>query len=369
MSKLGFGIMRLPMTDPNDEKTVDIEKTQEMIDAYMESGFNYFDTAFIYHRGMSEKILGQLLVDRYPRDSYILTDKMPTFMVKKPEDYDSLFAKQLDRTHVDYFDYYFFHSLGRVSYEQMTEFGGFEWMKNLKASGKCRHLGFSYHDGAETLDRILSEHPEFEVVQLQLNYFDWDDEGVQAKDCYDVCCKHGVKVIVMEPLKGGTLVNLPDEALDILKKVSPQDSIASWGIRFAGGLENVMMVLSGMSNMEQLKDNINTMKNFKALSDDESKAIAEVVDILKKKIDIRCTACRYCTQGCPMEIRIPEYFALYNNCRIFGFTENIYSVYENIIGGRPEECIGCGQCESVCPQHIQIIENIKKVGDFFAATR
>ena len=312
MKKLGFGLMRLPQTNPEDWSSVDMEKTRAMIDRYMEAGFTYFDTAYVYHGGNSEKAFGELVAKRYPRDSFTITTKMPVFMTKSAEDYERIFNEQLERCQVDYFDYYFLHAMGRSVYGTIQEQKGFEFMVQKKAEGKIRHIGFSWHDDADMLDRILTDHPETELVQLQLNYIDWENESVQSRKCYEVCVKHGVQVTVMEPLKGGALVRLPEAAANILKEADPDAGNASWGIRFAASLDQVMVVLSGMSDLEQVEDNISYMKDFQPLTEGERETIAKTVQIIGDSIAIPCTACRYCTSGCPKKIAIPEYFSLYN---------------------------------------------------------
>lgn len=367
MKKLGFGLMRLPQLDPDDWTKVDWETTKQMVDRYMEAGFTYFDTAYVYHGDQSEKVFGELVAERYPRDSFTITTKMPVFMIKSAEEYHKIFAEQLERCHVEYFDYYFLHAIGKNTYGDIQAMKGFEFMQKKKAEGKIRHIGFSYHDDAATLDEILTDHPETELVQLQLNYIDWEDESVQSRKCYEVCVKHGVKVSVMEPLKGGSLVRLPEAAEKILKEANPSASLASWGIRYAASLENVVIVLSGMSNLEQLEDNISYMKNFQPLTEEERTTIQQTVEIIHDSIAIPCTACRYCIEGCPKHIAIPEYFALYNNQKQFGLLAGLATTYANLTEkhGKPEDCIGCKKCEAHCPQHLPITENLKLVAEAF----
>lgn len=367
MKKLGFGLMRLPQTDPNDWSSIDMEKTMTMIDKYMKAGFTYFDTAYVYHGGNSERAFGTLVAERYPRDSYIVTTKMPVFMTKSAEDYERIFNEQLERCKVEYFDYYFLHAMGRSVYGAVQEQKGFEFMRQKKVEGKIKHIGFSYHDDADMLDKILTDHPETELVQLQLNYIDWENESVQSRKCYEVCVKHGVQVTVMEPLKGGALVRLPETAANILKKENSEAGFASWGIRFAASLDNVMVVLSGMSNIEQVEDNIGYMRNFQPLTDKEHEAVSKTVQIINDSIAIPCTACRYCIEGCPKHIAIPEYFALYNNQKQFGLLAGLATTYGNLTAthGKPDDCINCKQCEKHCPQHLPITENLKLVAEAF----
>ncbi len=367
MKKLGFGLMRLPQTDPDDWTKIDLEKSKEMIDAYMAAGFSYFDTAYVYGGGSSEKAFGALVADRYPRDSYVITTKAPVFRIKSADEYERIFDEQLSRCRVDCFDYYFLHSIGKSVYGRIREHRAFEFMQRMKAEGKTKHIGFSFHDDAETLDMILTEHPETELVQLQINFVDWDDESIQSRKCYEVCEKHGVKVAVMEPLKGGTLVNMPEEAAAVLKARDPEASLASWGLRFAASLPSVFVVLSGMSTLDQVRENVAVMDDFRPLSADERAVLAETAEVIKSRTAVPCTACHYCTEGCPKRIAIPEYFALYNNQCNFELRAGLMRVFENLAAahGRPSDCIECGQCERHCPQHIKIIDNLKLVSGVF----
>ncbi|MBQ1262860.1 MAG: aldo/keto reductase [Oscillospiraceae bacterium] len=366
MKKLGFGLMRLPTI--NDEwHNIDMEKSREMIDAFMKEGFCYFDTAYVYHAGNSEKAFGELVAKRYPRESYLLTSKMPIFKIKTVDEYEKIFAEQLERCQVEYFDNYFLHSIGKSVYDKIKEHKAFEFIAQKKAEGKIKHIGFSFHDDAETLDMILTEHPETELVLLQINYIDWDDESIQSRKCYEVCVKHGVKVAIMEPLKGGALANLPEDAKKVLLEREPDMSVASWGIRFAASLPESIVVLSGMSSLEQLYDNMSYMKDFKPLTKDETDAVFKAAEITKSTIAIPCTACKYCTPDCPMNIAIPEYFAIYNNQHKFGLLAGLHTTFRNIANGagKPSDCIACGQCESHCPQHIEIINSLKLVAQTF----
>ena len=367
MKKLGFGMMRLPQTDPNKTRAVDVDKTRELVDRFMAAGFNYFDTAYVYHGGMSEKLFGELVADRYPRDSFVITTKMPVFLIKNAEDYPVIFQKQLDRCHVDYFDNYLLHSIGKSDYPTIEAHKGFEFLVRMKEEGRAKRIGFSFHDDAETLDRILTDHPEAEMVLLQINYIDWEDASVQSRKCHEVCLKHGIDVAVMEPLKGGMLVNLPEETANILKGVSPDAGFPSWGIRFAASLENVFVVLSGMTTLEQMEDNMSYMADFQPFSEEEFAAVHKVADITRKSIPIPCTACRYCVDDCPHNIAIPEYFALYNNQNQYELIPSHFTTFNNIIAarGKPSDCGGCGQCEAHCPQHLPIIENLKLVAKVF----
>lgn len=367
MKKLGFGLMRLPLNDPDDVKNINKEEARRMVDAFLAAGYTYFDTAYPYHRGASEKLFGELVADRYPRESYFLTSKMPVWLINAPEDYDFIFNKQLDRTHAGYFDNYFLHAMGKSRMESVAETGGFEWIKRKKEEGLIKHIGFSYHDKAEILDQFLTEHPEFEVVQLQLNYADWDSETVEAHKCYGVCVKHGKPVVVMEPVKGGSLARVPESVLSLMKEENPEASAASWAFRFAASLPDVCMILSGMSNMEQLEENIALFDDIEPLNEKEQAVIKKSVKILNDSVAVKCTSCRYCTEGCPQNIAIPDYFSLYNSMKLYGYVPSMSTMFTNLIAehGKPSDCIECGQCEAACPQHLSIIENLVKVKEAF----
>lgn len=367
MKKLGFGMMRLPLMEGGTWKDIDREKTREMIDAYLAAGFTYFDTAYIYHGGSSEKVFGDLIADRYPRESYTITDKMPVWLIKEQSDYDKIFEKQLQRTRAGYFDYYFLHAIGSQSIPDLDRFDGFGYLQKKKKEGLIKHAGFSFHGNAETLERLLREHPETELVQLQLNYADWDSASVEARKCYELCEKYGKAVSVMEPVKGGSLAKVPVEIEKIFKNANPEASTVSWALRFAGSPKNVMVVLSGMSNPEQLKENMAIFDDFKPLSEAEQATVKEAADAYEKMIAIPCTACHYCTDGCPMHIAIPEYFSNYNTMKLYGYEPSMQNMYDSLAKdyGKASECIGCGQCEEHCPQHLAIIENLKKVAETF----
>lgn len=368
--KLGFGLMRLPSLDENDPSNIDMEHTKKMVDTFIERGFTYFDTAWMYCGFKSENAAKEVLVDRYPRDSYTLATKIHAEYIKTKEDRDKIFNEQLRKTGVDFFDYYLIHDVGAQHYEIYTKLDCFGWLQEKKEKGLVKHIGFSYHDDAELLDRVLSEHPEVDFVQLQINYLDWDSEGVQSGKCYEVAKQHGVPVIVMEPVKGGTLAKVPASVERMYKEYRPEMSVSSWAIRYAASLDNVQLVLSGMSNMEQLLDNTDYMMDFQPLDERERQLVKQAVDIINGNITIPCTGCAYCVDGCPQKIAIPKYFSLYNadkqEIKEKGWTPQ-GTYYDNLIKefGKAGDCIACGQCESVCPQHLPIIEYLKDVTEYF----
>lgn len=361
--------MRLPLTDEADLKSIDQALLNKMVDYLLDKGFNYFDTGYPYHKGMSEVAARKALVERHPRDAFILADKMPTFLVNDSSDYQKIFDKQINRCGVDYFDNYLLHSLGAKNYDSTLRLGGFEFVNELKAAGKIRRLGFSYHDKAEQLDKILTNHPELEFVLLQINYADWDNETIESRKCYETAVRHGKPVMVMEPVKGGCLAVVPEEAEKLFKAYHPDMSTASWGIRFAASLDNVFMVLSGMSNFDQVADNASYMENLKPLNNEEKEIIKKAADIINASIPIPCTACQYCVDDCPQNIPIPKFFSLYNNQKQFKLVPSHRSYYSNLTHefGRASDCIGCGQCEQHCPQHIAVTEELKKVAEIFDA--
>lgn len=365
--KLGFGCMRLPVTDGSTENINDAAFC-EMIDSYIEQGFKYFDTAYPYHNGRSEEAVGRCLVQRYARDRFFLASKMPVWLVKEYADYGKYFEEQLKKCQVEYFDFYLLHAMNKDRVKEAENLGGFQFVQSMKAEGKIRHIGFSFHDKADVLDEILTNHPEMEFVQLQINYYDWESENVQSRKCYEVAQKYGVPVIVMEPVKGGTLANMTGRPAEILKELSPEASFASYAIRYAASLENVMLVLSGMSDEQQLIDNTAYMREFRPLDERERAAIARVVEELAAMPTIACTKCRYCVEGCPKKIPIPDVFEDYNMTVQFGINETNRGSYRRHTadGGSADVCIRCGKCEGQCPQHLPIRDLLVKVAETFA---
>ncbi len=358
----GFVCMRLP----EKNGVIDYVELNRMVDYFIDNGFNYFDTARGYHEGKSEIAVRECLSKRYPRDKYILTDKLTGVFFNSHDEIRPFFESQLVSCGVEYFDFYLMHSQTKELFEKFKKCKAYETAFELKNEGKIKHVGLSFHDKAEVLDEILNEYPQVEVVQIQLNYVDYNDAAVQSKLCYDVCVKHNKPVIVMEPVKGGSLANLPEEGKKILSSLGG-GSAASYAIRFAAGFENVFMTLSGMSNFAQLKDNISFMKEFKPLDEREKKAINEVCEIIKSKHLIPCTACRYCVEGCPKNISIPDLFSCLNAKKMYRDwnSDYYYDQVYTVKNGKASDCVKCGKCEKVCPQHLKIRELLKTVAETF----
>ena len=358
--------MRFPLLDENDPKSIDLEQVERMFDIFLEKGFLYVDTAYPYHEGESEKAVKKALVERYPRTSFRLADKLPTFNLKEEADCPRIFQEQLEKTGVSYFDYYLIHCLTKDLYETAKKCKAFEFVQTMKEEGRVKEFGFSFHDTPEKLDEILSDHPEVDFVQLQINYLDWEAENVQSRACYEVARKHGKEIVIMEPIKGGSLIDLPKEIEADLRKADPEQDNASWAIRFAASLPGVRMVLSGMSSLEQMLDNISFMENFVPMSEEEQKIVLEAGEKIRKTVAIPCTGCEYCVAGCSQNIWIPEYFKLYNE-RQRTLSKGHDKAYDQAIQthGKASDCIECHQCERMCPQHLPIVESLKKVSESF----
>ena len=358
----GFGCMRLPMNGDQ----VDIAETTRMVDEFLAQGFNYFDTAHGYIGGKSELALKECLTSRYPREAYSLTDKLTDSYFKTEADIRPFFESQLEACGVDYFDFYLMHAQNADNFKKFKACRAYETAFALKAEGRIRHVGLSFHDRAEVLDQILTEYPQIEVVQIQFNYLDYDDIAVQSRKCYEVCRKHGKPVLVMEPVKGGSLVNLPEEAKKVLDDLHG-GSPASYAIRFAAGFPGMMMVLSGMSNMGQMKDNLSYMRDFKPLNETEMAAVNKVQEIFHKMNMIPCTACRYCVEGCPKQISIPDLFAIMNIKQLHHDwnADYYYEEVHTAPGRRASDCLKCGKCEKICPQHLPIRKLLEEVAKEF----
>ena len=353
MPKLGFGLMRLPRLE---DGTIDVEQCKTMTDMFFEAGMRYFDTAYVYEG--SEIAAKQFLVDRYPRDSYYLATKLNAGMPGLDEEKAKAeLAESLERTGAGYFDFFLLHALSRNNKEKYDSWGIWDFAKKAKEEGKIKHYGFSFHDDPELLEELLTEHPDVEFVQLQINYADWNSPSVHSKEIYEICVKHKKPVVIMEPVKGGTLANPPQAVIDEFKAADPDASVASWAIRYCASLPGVMVVLSGMSNIAQMEDNLSFMKDFRPLDEAEQAVIRRAQDALAAIPQIPCTACRYCIAGCPMKINIPDIFSASNRVTVYNQTEQAAKSYERATSGehaKASECIKCGLCEGVCPQHLEI---------------
>ena len=359
--RFGFGCMRLPM------KGEEVDKAQftAMADAFLAQGFNYFDTAHGYLDGKSELAIRECVVKRHPREQFILTDKLTENYFSKEEDIRPFFEKQLAWCGVEYFDFYLMHAQNANNFEKYKRCKAYETAFELKKEGKIRHVGISFHDTAAVLDKILTAYPAIEVVQIQFNYADYDDHAIQSRACYDVCVKHQKPVIVMEPVKGGILVNLPERAKDILEGLHG-GSVASYALRFAAHFPQVAMVLSGMSDMAQMQDNLSFMKDVKPLSEAEMAAVEGVCAVFRSLEAIPCTACRYCVAGCPKHISIPDLFADLNSHKRYPNWDGGWRYEVHTRGrGKASDCIGCGKCEHICPQHLPVRKYLKQVAEVF----
>ncbi len=359
--KLGFGLMRLPKTN----EAIDVPQVCEMVDHFLAAGFTYFDTAYVYDG--SEVAAKAALVDRHPRASYTLATKLHVGKCANAEEARKELETSLARTGAGYFDYYLLHALMANNVDKYEEFGLWDFVRELKANGTIRHYGFSFHDSPELLDKLLTEHPDVDFVQLQINYADWENPEVQSRACYEVARKHGKQVVIMEPVKGGALANPPEQVKALFDAAKPGASYASWALRFAASLDGVLAVLSGMSNLEQVDDNLATMSDFQPLNDTEQKVIQQAQHILGNSAAIACTACHYCTAGCPKKIAIPEIFAAANKQLANGQKAEAAAAYAAATaeGGKASACIHCKQCERICPQHLPITDLLDRCAAMF----
>lgn len=375
LKKLGYGTLHLPILDPRDQSSFDYEVLNRAIDMFLEHGFKYFDTSYIYHDRKAELALRECLVKRHPRDSYILSDKLPVKFMHCKEDVERIFNEQLEKCGVEYFDYYLLHSINSSAYDDIIKWEAFEFLRRKKAEGKFREIGVSLHDRPEFLERVLSEHPEIDFVVLQLNFVDWDNQMINARKTHQIARKYGKPIVVMQPCKGGTLLeNLPEEALKLMRDHAPDASVVSWALRFAASQEGVRVVLSSYPELKMLEENIAVMENFKPLDEEEYKILEKVSQIIRDNTAIACSGCKYCILECPKHIPIDEYFALYNDAvrnakstydSPFQSSADIYYMNISMNHGRASDCIKCRRCEKACPQGIKITEQLKKVAERF----
>lgn len=362
---LGFGMMRLPLSDPENKALIDVEQTKQMVDAFLAADFTYFDTAFPYHEGRSERVLKEVLTDRHPRESFEVATKLPIFSLTTKENMAQVFEEQFERCGVDYFDRYLVHNVNGDTLRTADRIGVWDFVAQQKKSGRLKSIGFSFHDDADLLEKILQDHPEMEFVQLQINYLDWDDAAVQSRRCYETARAHNLPIIIMEPVRGGALANLPEP---FAEKIGDSAAQAALALRYAANLDGVIMTLSGMSTLPQMQENLQLFTDMQPLTDEEKALLPQIVTALREGIRVPCTACDYCS-GCPQHIPISRYFSLLNNYKVndSGFSsEQMY--YENAVAqgfGRAGDCIECHQCEQECPQHIPIAEKMNEVAKTF----
>ncbi|MBP3790601.1 MAG: aldo/keto reductase [Methanobrevibacter sp.] len=371
MTELGFGMMRLPLVDENDQTSVDMEQVNKMVDAYMESGFNHFDTAYVYHEGVGEAAFRKSVVERYPRESFKISTKLPLFIITEDTPLEPIFAQQLENCGVDYFDYYLLHNVSGFTENAWKNVDLFSFIQKKKEEGFIKHIGLSTHGNAEFLEELLFDPPELEFVLLQINYLDWEDEGIESRKCLEVARKYNVPVMIMEPFKGGFLADVPEEAEKLMKEYDSDRSVISWAMRFVANLEGVSVVYTGASNMEQLESNIEEFKNADPLNDEELELLSEVSEIINSNITVDCTKCRYCVDSCTEDIDIAKVFDLYNKHKLLekdDWTQfgNAYLNYSKLDGvGIASDCIECEACIEECPQQINIPEVLKDVAKTF----
>lgn len=371
MTKLGMGMMRLPLLDENDVKSIDYDEVNKMVDLYMESGFNHFDTAFVYHEGIGEESLRKAVVERYPRDSFTVSTKLPLFVITEESQLEPLFKEQLENCGLDYFDYYLLHNVSGFTENAWKNVDLYSFVQRKKEEGFIKHIGLSTHGNAEFLEGLLTKHPELEFVLLQINYLDWEDEAIESRKCLEVAKKHDVPVMIMEPFKGGFLADVPEEAEKMMKDYNPDRSVVSWAIRFVANLDNVCLVFTGASNSEQLEENINEFKNADPLNEDELRILEEVSKIINNNIAVDCTKCRYCVDNCSSNIDIAKLFDIYNKHKLLDTDEwtphgNAYLNYSKLPDvGIASDCTECDICLQGCPQKINIPEVLKDVAKTF----
>ena len=371
MSKLGMGLMRLPLMDENDQTSIDYEEVNKMVDAYMDAGFDYFDTAFVYHEGVGEAAFRKCVVERYPRESFKIATKLPLFVITEESQLEPIFAQQLENCGVDYIDYYMLHNVSGFTENAWKNVDLYSFIQKKKEEGYIKHIGISTHGNAEFLEEILFDHPELEFVLLQINYLDWEDEGIESRKCLEVARKYNKQVMIMEPYKGGFLADVPEEAEKIMKEYNPDRSVVSWAMRFVANIEDVEVVLTGASNLEQLESNIREFNDADPLNDEEMEIISQVSEIINSNITVDCTKCRYCVDTCPEDIDIAKIFDLYNKHKLLETDEwtpfgNAYLNYSKLDGvGIASDCIECENCIEECPQQINIPEVLKDVAKTF----
>ncbi len=364
--KLGFGCMRLPLTNPDDPKSIDIDHFSKMVDAFMEAGGTYFDTAYVYHNGESEVAVRKALVERYPRESFTIATKCLAWAQPDAESAKACLDTSLQRLGTDYVDFYLLHNVGGPRTAKFDQYGLWEWAAQKKAEGVIKHLGFSMHDNAECLDRLLTQHPDMDFVQLQVNYLDWEDPVTESRKCMEVAQRRGVPVTIMEPARGGRLADLPERGKSVLKAVNPDKSVVSWAYRFCYNLPNVITVLSGMSTLEQVQENVCEWAQNEPFSKEEQEAVGQAIEALKSVGLIPCTNCKYCVKDCPMGVKIPEIMGLLNLEKMTENREFVKGLYSwQATDGKASTCIQCGACEDMCPQGIGIIENLEDAAEFY----